>query len=191
MKDKEKEELKAESAEGTESLESIESIEGSESTEGSESSEGSDVQKPTAEEQLEEMKDKYLRQVAEFENYRKRVLKEKADLILNGGERVLTEILPVIDDIERAKAGIDTATDLEAVKEGIQLIMEKFMSFLKKEGVEPIEAVGQDFDTEYHEAIAMVPGQSKELKGKVLDCVQTGYKLNNKVIRYAKVAVAE
>ena len=185
MKDKEKEELKAESAEGTESLESIESIEGSESTEGS------DVQKPTAEEQLEEMKDKYLRQVAEFENYRKRVLKEKADLILNGGERVLTEILPVIDDIERAKAGIDTATDLEAVKEGIQLIMEKFMSFLKKEGVEPIEAVGQDFDTEYHEAIAMVPGQSKELKGKVLDCVQTGYKLNNKVIRYAKVAVAE
>lgn len=146
---------------------------------------------PTLEEQVAELKDKYLRQVAEFENYRKRVLKEKAELILNGGEKVLTEILPVIDDFERAKENIDKATDLESVKEGVDLIYNKFLSYLKAQGVTPIEAVGQPFDTEYHEAIAMVPGQPEEMKGKVMDCVQTGYKLNDKVIRHSKVAVAD
>lgn len=144
-----------------------------------------------AEAKIAELDDKLLRLNAEFDNYRKRVLKEKAELILNGGEKVLTELLPVIDDIERAKSNVDNATDMDAVKEGINLIMEKFLAYLKKEGVIAIDAVGKDFDTDYHEAIAMVPGQPEELKGKVIDCVQTGYMLNEKVIRHSKVAIAE
>ena len=144
-----------------------------------------------AEAKIAELDDKLLRLNAEFDNYRKRVLKEKAELILNGGEKVLTELLPVIDDIERAKSNVDNATDMDAVKEGINLIMEKFLAYLKKEGVTAIDAVGKDFDTDYHEAIAMVPGQPEELKGKVIDCVQTGYMLNEKVIRHSKVAIAE
>lgn len=144
-----------------------------------------------AEAKIAELDDRLLRLNAEFDNYRKRVLKEKAELILNGGEKVLTELLPVIDDIERAKTNVDNATDMDAVKEGINLIMEKFLSYLQKEGVTAIDAVGKDFNTDYHEAIAMVPGQPEELKGKVIDCVQTGYMLNEKVIRHSKVAIAE
>ncbi len=144
-----------------------------------------------AEEKIAELQDKYIRQVAEFENYRKRVTKEKAELILNGGERVLTALLPVIDDLERAKENIDKATDVDALKEGVELIIEKFASYLKAQGVSPIEAVGKDFDTEYHEAIAMLPAPSDDMKGKVIDCVQKGYMLNEKVIRHSKVAVAQ
>ena len=144
-----------------------------------------------AEQKITELEDKYLRLNAEFDNYRKRVVKEKTELILNGGEKVLTDLLPVIDDLERARANVVKATEVEAVKEGILLIMEKFMTYLQKEGVTAIEAVGKDFNTDYHEAIAMVPGQPEEMKGKVIDCVQTGYMLNDKVIRHSKVAIAE
>lgn len=140
--------------------------------------------------ELETLNDKYLRQVAEFENYRKRVLAEKADLILNGGEKVLKELLPVIDDLERAINNIEQANDMSSVKEGVTLIMDKFKKYLNQQGVKEIEAVGKDFNTDFHEAVTMVPGQPEEMKGKVMDCIQTGYTLNDKVIRYSKVVVA-
>lgn len=143
------------------------------------------------EKQVAEYKDKYLRQVAEFDNYRKRVVKEKAELIKNGGEKVIAAILPIVDDFERAHDNMEKMEDVNAVKEGVALIIDKFLSVLKHEGLEKIDAVGQPFDVDYHEAIAMVPGQPDEMKGKVMDCVQTGYKLNDKVIRHAKVAVAQ
>lgn len=144
-----------------------------------------------AQAEIAEWKDKYLRQVAEFDNYRKRVVKEKADLIRNGGERVMTTILPIIDDFERAHENMDRMEDVQAVKEGVALIIDKFLTALKHEGLEKIDAVGQPFDVDFHEAVAMVPGQPDEMRGKVIDCIQTGYKLNDKVIRHAKVAVAE
>ena len=140
---------------------------------------------------VEEYKDKYLRQVAEFDNYRKRVIKEKAELIKNGGEKVISAILPIVDDFERASENMAKMEDIDAVKEGVELIIEKFLTALHNEGLEKIDAVGQPFDVDFHEAIAMVPSPSDEMKGKVIDCVQTGYKLNDKVIRHAKVAVAE
>ncbi|MDO4994678.1 MAG: nucleotide exchange factor GrpE [Bacteroidales bacterium] len=150
-----------------------------------------EAQLAKAENEIAELKDKYLRQAAEFDNYRKRVIKEKADLIKTGGERMATAILPILDDFERAHETMDKMEDVAAVKEGVQLIIEKFLKLLKQEGLEKMDVVGQPFDTDYHEAIAMVPGQPDEMRGKVLDCVQTGYKLNDKVIRHAKVAVAE
>lgn len=137
------------------------------------------------------LQDKYLRQAAEFDNYRKRVMREKADLVKTGGERVITSILPVLDDFERAADSMEQATDVQAVKQGVVLIIEKLVSTLKREGLEKIEAVGQPFDTDFHEAIAMVPATVDEQKGKVIDCVQAGYKLGDKVIRHAKVAVAQ
>ncbi len=163
-----------------------------EDTEQTESEDTSvEAQLEKAQAQVEEYKDKYLRQVAEFDNYRKRIIKEKADLIKNGGEKVITAILPIIDDFERAGSSMEKMEDVAAVKEGVELIIEKFLSTLKKEGLEAIDAVGQPFNVDYHEAIAMVPAPSDEMKGRVLDCVQTGYMLNDKVIRHAKVAVAE
>ena len=136
------------------------------------------------------LRDQLLRTIAEFENYKKRTLKEKAELILNGGEKTITAILPVLDDFERALA--DTHTDdPEAIKEGMDLIFKKFIKTLEGLGVRKIEAVDEDFDVDYHEAIAMVPGMGDEKKGKVIDCVQTGYMLNDKVIRHAKVAVGQ
>lgn len=140
-------------------------------------------------EQIEDLKDRYLRQVAEFDNYKKRTLKEKADLILNGGEKTISAILPVIDDFERAIA--DKNDDPKAIKEGMELIYKKFMSSLESLGVKKIETDGKDFNTDFMEAIAMVPGQSDDKKGKVIDCVQSGYTLNDKVIRHAKVAVGQ
>ena len=144
-----------------------------------------------ANKQIAELNDKFLRKVAEFDNYRKRTLKEKADLILNGAEKTLTKILPVIDDIERAIENGNKTDDVETLREGMDLIYKKFMKILKGEGVEVIPTTGEDFNTDYHEAIAMVPGMGDENKGKVIDCVQTGYTLNGKVIRYAKVAVGQ
>lgn len=156
-----------------------------------------DDKKPlTIEEQLEEankkiaeLKDQYLRKAAEFENYRKRTLKEKSDLILNGAESTVKAILPILDDFERALA--DKTEDHKAIREGEQLIFNKFVKVLKSLGVEKIETADKDFDVDYHEAIAMVPGMGDDKKGKVIDCVQTGYKLNDKVIRHAKVAVGQ
>ena len=136
-------------------------------------------------------KDRYLRLSAEFDNYRKRTLKEKADLILNGGEKSISNILPVIDDFERAIQSMEKATDVAAVKEGVDLIYDKLMKTLEKQGVKIIEAKGMPLDTDYHEAVTLFPAPSEDLKGKIIDCVQTGYMLNDKVIRHAKVVVGE
>ena len=141
-----------------------------------------------AEEEIAALKDKYLRAVAEFDNYKKRTLKEKTELLLNGSEKTVTAILPVLDDFERALA--DSNDDPKAIREGITLIYNKFVKTLETLGVKKIDTEGKDFDVDYHEAIAMVPG-SDDKKGKVMDCVQTGYLLNDKVIRHAKVAVGQ
>ena len=144
-----------------------------------------------ANKQIADLKDKYLRSVAEFDNYRKRTLKEKAELILNGGEKAIISILPIIDDMERAIANGEKTDDPKVIKEGMELIYAKFQKTLEGLGVKKIETANADFDTDVHEAIAMVPGMGDDKKGKVLDCVQTGYKLNDKVIRHAKVAVGQ
>lgn len=144
-----------------------------------------------ANELIEEQKDKYLRLSAEFDNYRKRTMKEKAELILNGSEKAISNILPIIDDFERALKNMETATDVAAVKEGVELIYTKFMSTLAQDGVKVIDTKEQPLDTDFHEAIAVVPAPDEALKGKILDCVQTGYTLNDKVIRHAKVVVGE
>lgn len=142
-----------------------------------------------AQKQIEELKDKYLRTVAEFDNYKKRTLKEKTELILNGGAKTVAAILPVLDDFERAIA--DKSDDPKAIKEGIQNIFNKFVKSLESLGVKQIETKDKDFDTDYHEAVAMVPGMGDDKKGKVVDCLQTGYTMNDKVIRHAKVAVGQ
>ena len=159
-----------------------------------------EVEKLQAEQ--EEMKDKYLRLSAEFDNYRKRTMKEKAELILNGGEKAVSAILPiiddmerailpVIDDMERALATMQKATDVEAVKEGVDLIYNKFIQILGQNGVQAIETKEKELDTDYHDAIAIIDAPTEELKGKILDCVETGYTLNDKVIRHAKVVVGK
>lgn len=140
-----------------------------------------------AEQEVETLKKQLLYKTAEFENYRKRTLKEKAELILNGGEKTIAAILPILDDFERAIA--DKSEDPKAIKEGVQMIFNKFNKTLESLGVKKIETKDKDFDVDFHEAIAMVPGMGDDKKGKVIDCVQTGYTLNDKVIRHAKVAV--
>lgn len=156
----------------------------------------------TAEEQLQkdldeankviaEEKDKYLRLSAEFDNYRKRTLKEKAELIKNGGEKAISAILPVLDDLERALQNMKNSDNVEAMYEGVELISQKFLKTLGQEGLEKMETIGEVFDTDFHEAVALVPSQEEDKKGKILDCVQTGYKLHDKVIRHAKVVVAQ
>jgi len=142
------------------------------------------------EDELAQLKDSYLRLMAEYDNYRKRTIKEKTELIKNGGEKVLIGFLPVLDDFQRALETIEKATDLDAVKEGVELIYNKFLSFLQQNGVKSIEAIGQDFDDELFEAVAIVPAANEEQKGKVIDDMQTGYILNDKVIRHTKVVVA-
>ena len=144
-----------------------------------------------ANEQIEELKDKYLRQVAEFDNYRKRTLKERAELILNGGEKTITALLPVLDDMERAMASGEKTDDPQVLREGMTLIYQKLMKVLEAQGVSKIDTQDADFDTNLHEAVALVPGMGDDKKGKVIDCMATGYKLNDKVIRYAKVAVGQ
>lgn len=142
-----------------------------------------------AQNEAEQWKDKYIRLVAEFDNYKKRTLKEKSELILNGSEKTVAAILPILDDFERATA--DKTEDPQAIKEGYELIYKKFLKALETLGVHKIETDNADFDVDYHEAIAMVPGMGDDKKGKVIDCVQTGYTLNDKVIRHAKVAVGQ
>ena len=137
------------------------------------------------------LEDKYLRQVAEFDNYRKRTMKEKAELIKNGGERAIESILPVLDDFERALSNMAKDENAAEILTGVELIYNKFVGILKQNGLQKIETEGAEFNTDYHDAIAMVPTPNEELKGKVLDCVQAGYILNDKVIRHAKVAVGE
>ena len=144
-----------------------------------------------ANEEIEQLKDKFLRTVAEFENYKKRTLKEKTELILNGAEKTVDAFLPVVDDFERALITAEKADDVAALKEGMELIYKKFMKTLEGLGVKKIETEDADFDVDYHEAVAMVPAADDDKKGKVIDCSQTGYTLNDKVIRHAKVAVGQ
>ncbi|MDQ1769765.1 nucleotide exchange factor GrpE [Labilibaculum sp. A4] len=141
--------------------------------------------------QLQEISDKYVRLSAEFDNYRKRTLKEKMELTKSGGEKILINILPVMDNFERALQSIDAAKDIDAIKDGVHLIYGNFKEFVTQNGIKEIEAVNQAFDTDIHEAITKIPAPTKELKGKVVDCVEKGYFLHDKVIRFAKVVVGE
>lgn len=164
-----------------------------ENTETTEEAEASDEKDPLekAQEEIAELKNQLLYKVAEFDNYRKRTLKERAELILNGGEKVITAILPILDDMERAIENGAMTDDPEVLREGMTLIHQKFIKTLESQGVSKIETEGTDFDTDVHEAVAMVPGMGDDKKGKVIDCLQQGYKLNDKVIRHAKVAVGQ
>ena len=165
----------------------------SENSEDSNNSEDSEEKDPLqkAEEEIADLKNQLLYKVAEFENYRKRTLKERAELILNGGEKFITAILPVLDDMERAIENGAKTDDPAVLREGMELIHQKFMKTLEAQGVSQIETTDADFDTDVHEAVAMVPGMGDDKKGKVIDCLQQGYKLNDKVIRHAKVAVGQ
>ena len=167
--------------------------ENSENSENSENPEESEEADPLAKAQAEiaELKNQILYKVAEFENYRKRTLKERAELILNGGEKFITAILPILDDMERAIENGAKTDDPEVLREGMALIHQKFMKTLEAQGVSKIDTENADFDTDLHEAVAMVPGMGDDKKGKVIDCLQQGYKLNDKVIRHAKVAVGQ
>ena len=172
--------------------EAAESID--ETAEKSAEEEASDEEKDpleAAQDEIAELKDKFLRSVAEFDNYRKRTLKERAELILNGGEKVLTAILPVLDDMERAIDNGAKTDDPQVLREGMELIYNKLMKVMEAQGVSTIETENADFDTDVHDAVAMVPGMGDDKKGKVIDCLQKGYKLNDKVIRHAKVAVGQ
>jgi molecular chaperone GrpE len=163
--------------------------EGSEETEEKEAVE--EKKEPTAEEKLAELQDRYLRLSAEYDNFRKRTLKEKIDLQKSANENLLNALLPVADDFDRALQMVDEAKDVAAVKEGMKLISEKFSAFLAQQGVKEINAVKKAFDTDLHEAITKIPAPTKKLKGKVVDVVQKGYYLNEKVLRFAKVVIGE
>ena len=165
--------------------------EGVEEEEASNETSGEKDELTAAQEEIAQLKDKYLRSVAEFDNYRKRTLKEKAELILNGSEKAVQAILPIIDDMERAIANAEKTDDVNVLREGMQLIYQKTNKIMESLGVKKIETDNADFDTNFHEAVAMVPGMGDDKKGKVLDCVRTGYTLNDKVIRHAKVAVGQ
>ena len=164
-----------------------------ETTENNDTQETAEEKDPleAAKDEIEQLKDKYLRSVAEFDNYRKRTLKEKAELILNGGEKAVSAILPVIDDMERAIENGEKTDDPQVLREGMELIYQKFIKALESLGVKKIETEEADFNTDIHEAVAMVPGMGDDKKGKVIDCLQAGYMLNDKVIRHAKVAVGQ
>ena len=175
-----------------ETLQTVEEQDSTNNAESTESAETPEVEADpleAAQAEIAELKKQILYKVAEFDNYRKRVIKEKADLIMNGGEKVITAILPVMDDMERALEQMRKAEDVHAVVEGVELIQKKFMGILEKQGVKPIETKDADFDVEVHEAIAQFPAPSEEMKNKVVDCTLKGYKLNEKVIRHAQVVV--
>lgn len=191
IKDGNQEEAVEQEKEQETTNEATETSEAGEDTNDEASAEAQEEKDPleAAHEQIEQLKDQLLRTIAEFDNYKKRTIKEKAELILNGSEKTVTAILPVLDDFERAMA--DHTDDPTAIKEGMELIFKKFVKTLEGLGVKKIETDNQDFDVDFHEAIAMVPGMGDDKKGKVIDCVQTGYMLNDKVIRHAKVAVGQ
>ena len=186
----EEETLKEEEKKNVENSEVTENTEDSEKTEDAAPAEEKDPLE-AAKEEIEQLKTQILYKTAEFDNYRKRTLKEKAELILNGGEKAVGAILPVIDDMERAIENGEKTDDPQVLREGMELIYHKFMKALEGLGVKKIETENADFDTDLHEAVAMVPGMGDDKKGKVIDCLQTGYQLNEKVIRHAKVAVGQ
>jgi molecular chaperone GrpE len=180
--------------------ESSQSSEASKSTEASKNTEASEApeMKVSAESEVDilkqeiaELKDKHVRLIAEFDNYRKRTLKEKMELTRLSGEKIFLNILPVVDDFERAMQHLDTASDLSAVKEGVNLIYNKFITFLHQNGVKEVDTNEQDFNLDLHEAITKIPAPAENMKGKIIDCVQKGYMLDDKVIRFPKVVVGE
>lgn len=199
MKEEEKNHLEEEDTQKEEEIvepensESAENPEGSENADNSETPETPEEKDPleAAQEEIEQLKTQILYKTAEFDNYRKRTLKEKAELILNGGEKAVSAILPVIDDMERAMENGEKTDDPAVLREGMELIYHKFIKALEGLGVKKIETKDADFNTDLHEAVAMVPGMGDDKKGKVIDCLQTGYQLNDKVIRHAKVAVGQ
>lgn len=142
-------------------------------------------------EKLAEINDKYVRLSAEFDNYRRRTLKEKMELTKTAGESLLLALLPVVDDFDRALAHIDEAKDIDALKEGIKLIYDKFNDYISQQGMKEIEAKEKEFDTDVHEAVTKIPAPTEEMKGKVIDCIEKGYTLHDKVIRFSKVVVGE
>ena len=157
-----------------------------------ETTEKTDAEKlAEAEEEIARLKDRYLRQAAEFDNFRKRTLKEKSQLLLNGGEKVITSLLPVLDDLERAMDNMEKSTDVATLREGVELIVSKLQKTLATHGLKKIETEGKDFDTDFHEAVALVPADEEVKKNKIIDCVQPGYMLNEKVIRHSKVVVGQ
>ena len=188
-KDMNEEELKAQQEETLDNVATTQQDEGDKAEEQPAKEMSVEDKLAAAETKVAELQDKYLRQVAEFDNYRKRTIKEKAELILNGAEKTITAILPVLDDMERALKNMDKMEDVAAVKEGVDLIFQKFVKVLGEQGVKKIETENADFNTDLHEAIAQVPAPSDEMKGKIIDCVKTGYTLNEKVIRHSQVAV--
>ena len=186
----------------------VDTVANAETTENTENAEGTEAKEETQEEPLSEtdqlklqlaeaeaknaeLQDKYLRQAAEFDNYRKRTIKEKAELIKSAAEKLMVAELPVVDDMDRALENMEKGMDADACIEGFKLIVHQLKNILTQNGLEKIETEGQEFDTDYHEAIALIPAPSEELKGKILDCVQSGYKLGDKVIRHSKVAVGQ
>lgn len=189
----EEETLKEEETTVENNQEHSENSENSEDSENSENSESPEEKDPleAALAEIESLKTQMLYKTAEFDNYRKRTLKEKAELILNGGEKAVSAILPVIDDMERAMENGEKTDDPQVLREGMELIYHKFMKALESLGVKKIETENADFNTDVHEAVAMVPGMGDDKKGKVIDCLQSGYQLNDKVIRHAKVAVGQ
>ena len=188
-KDMNEEELKAQQEETLDNVATSQPDEGDKAEEQPAKEMSVEDKWAAAETKVAELQDKYLRQVAEFDNYRKRTIKEKAELILNGAEKTITAILPILDDMERALKNMDKMEDVAAVKEGVDLIFQKFVKILGEQGVKKIETENADFNTDLHEAIAQVPAPSDEMKGKIIDCVKTGYTLNEKVIRHSQVAV--
>ena len=187
-KDMNEEELKAQQEETLDNVATSQQDEGDKAEEQPAKEMSVEDKLAAAETKVAELQDKYLRQVAEFDNYRKRTIKEKAELILNGAEKTITAILPILDDMERALKNMDKM-EVAAVKEGVDLIFQKFVKILGEQGVKKIETENADFNTDLHEAIAQVPAPSDEMKGKIIDCVKTGYTLNEKVIRHSQVAV--
>ncbi len=188
------EEKECENSQNSDNSDNSEEAGKSEETEDAqESAEPAEEKDPLelAHEQIADLKDKYLRSVAEFDNYRKRTLKERAELILNGGEKVITTLLPILDDMERAIQNGEKTDDVAVLREGMELIYHKLLKTLEGNGVTAIDTENADFDTDIHEAVAMVPGMGDDKKGKVIDCLVKGYKLNDKVIRHAKVAVGQ
>jgi molecular chaperone GrpE len=183
---------KAEMEETVKQEEAQEELDQQELTEEAEEEEKEEPKKePTAEEKLAELQDRYLRLSAEYDNFRKRTLKEKIDLQKSANAVLLEALLPVADDFDRAMQSVDEAKDIEAVKEGMKLISGKFSGFLNQQGVKEIEAINKEFDTDLHEAITKIPAPSKKQKGKVVDVIQKGYFLNDKVLRFSKVVIGE
>ena len=188
-KDMNEEELKAQQEETLDNVATSQPDEGDKAEEQPAKEMSVEDKLAAAETKVAELQDKYLRQVAEYDNYRKRTIKQTAELILNGAEKTITAILPILDDMERALKNMDKMEDVAAVKEGVDLIFQKFVKILGEQGVKKIETENADFNTDLHEAIAQVPAPSDEMKGKIIDCVKTGYTLNEKVIRHSQVAV--